>query len=340
MRKTVRIFVSACSLILFNFSASQNAFPEDNVSPKSNISSEKNAFPENNISSEKNISKNNVSSKSVKNKAEYKSLGFPGINKKQVKTLRKKYLTTHKNWLYNILDEAEPYRIYVRNKIAERKMPRILEYLPVVESNYNPDAVSKSGATGMWQFMLNSVEPFLVVNEYIDERLDPWKSTEAALSKLSDNYKMFGDWLLAITAYNCGAGALKRAIEKAGSSDFWYLCENKYLSEQASGYVPKLIAVADVAENALYYGIKMPTARDWKGETIDMRAGMFDYVSVKRSVQISDLAKELRIDEEELLSLNSSLVKKITPPDTEFKIRFPEGMKESAERALDEMQNR
>lgn len=328
MRKTVRISVSACLLVSFNFSVLQNTFSENKVSS------------EKNISSERNVSKNNASSKSVKNKAEYKSLGFPGINRKEVKTLRKKYLTTHKEWLYRILDEAEPYRIYVRNKIAERKLPAILEYLPVVESDYNPGAVSKSGATGMWQFMLNSVEPFLVVNEYIDERLDPWKSTEAALSKLEDNYKMFGDWLLAITAYNFGAGALKRAIEKAGSSDFWYLCDNKYLSEQASGYVPKLIAVADVAENALYYGIKMPTARDRKGDTIEMRAGMFDYVSVKHSVPITDLARELRIDEADLLSLNSSLVKKVTPPDAEFKIRFPEGMKESAERALDEMQNR
>ena len=267
----------------------------------------------------------------------YKNLGYPGMKNQRVSVLREKYLTTHKDWLYNLLDDAESYRIYVRNEIEKRNMPAILEYLPVVESNYTPGAKSRSGATGMWQFMLNSVHPFLICNEYIDERLDPWKSTEAALSKLQDNYKMFGDWLLAITAYNCGAGALKKAIKKAGSKDFWYLCENKYLSEQASQYVPKLLAIADVVENDAYYGIKMPHARDRNGKTIDMRAGVFDYICVKRSVSIVKLARELRINENDLLSLNSSLIKGVTPPKTEYKIRLPEGMYFSALYALEEM---
>lgn len=273
----------------------------------------------------------------ARNSSKYKPLGFSGINKEPVKTLRKKYLTTHKTWLYNVLDDAESYRIYVRNEIEKRKMPLILEYLPVVESNYNPNAVSRSGATGMWQFMKNSVEPFLLLNEYVDERLDPWKSTDAALSKLQDNYKMFGDWLLAITAYNCGAGAMRKAIEKAGKKDFWYLCEHNYLSEQASSYVPKLLAIADVAENAAYYGIKMPTARDSKGKTIDIRAGVFDYVSVNKSVSIKKLADELRIDEENFKALNSALVKGVTPPNQKYEIRFPEGMKDSALWALENL---
>ena len=267
----------------------------------------------------------------------YKNLGFPGMKKERVEILRNKYLTTHKDWLYNLLDDAENYRVFVRKEIEKRGMPAILEYLPVVESNYTPYAKSRSGATGMWQFMLNSVHPFLICNEYIDERLDPWKSTEAALSKLQDNYKMFGDWLLAITAYNCGAGALKKAIKKAGSNDFWYLCEHQFLSEQASSYVPKLLAIADVVENASYYGVKMPTARDINGKTIEMRSGIFDYITVKKSVSIVRLAHELRIDENDLLALNSSLIKGITPPKSEYKIRLPEGMYYSALYALNDM---
>ncbi len=270
-------------------------------------------------------------------KAPYTNLGYSGINSESVNTLRNKYLTSHREWLYRVLDDAEPYRIYVRNKIEERSMPKILEYLPVVESNYSPTAVSRSGATGMWQFMLNSIHPFLVCTDYIDERLDPWKSTEAALAKLSDNHKMFGDWLLAITAYNCGAGALKKAIKKAGSSDFWYLKENGFLSEQASQYVPKLLAIADAVENAPYYGVKMPTARDKNGRTIEMRAGMFDYVSVKRQVSLVELARELRMDEDDLILLNLSLKKGVTPPKTEFKIRLPEGMAPSALYALEDL---
>ena len=270
-------------------------------------------------------------------KPAYKSIGFPGTQKKQVEALRKKYLTTHKKWLYNILEEGEQYRIFVRNELKKRNMPAILEYLPLVESNFNPNARSRSGATGLWQFMLNSVAGYLEYDEYVDQRLDPWISTEAALSKLQDNYKVFGDWLLAITAYNCGAGAMKKAIKSAGKKDFWYLSENGFLSQQASGYVPKLIALADVAENTSYYGISLPTARDKNGKTIDSGAGKFDYVTVKESVHIERLASELRIDKDTLKELNSALRKNITPPNKEYAIRLPLGMKESAEYVLNEM---
>lgn len=267
----------------------------------------------------------------------YKPLGFSGVHSPKVSILREKYLTTHHAWLCNLLDTAEPYRIYVRTEIEKRGLPAILEYLPVVESNYIPTAKSKSGATGMWQFMLNSVKPFLICDDYIDERLDPWKSTDAALSKLKENYDMFGDWLLAITAYNCGAGAMQRAIKKAGSRDFWYLSEKGFLSEQASGYVPKLLAIADAVENAAYYGADFPTARDKNGKTIDIRAGKFDYVTTDKSVSIRALARELRIDEDELIRLNRALIKECTPPGKAYHIRLPEGMKGSAEYALHQL---
>lgn len=276
-------------------------------------------------------------SQSNQSKAEYKPLGFAGINKPRVCELRTKYLTTHKDWLYRILDEGECYRIYIRNELEKKNLPPILEYLPLVESDYNPNAKSRSGATGLWQFMENSVEGLLTYNEYIDERLDPWKSTEAALRKLQDNYKMFGDWQLAIAAYNCGAGALKKAIKKAGKKDFWYLCENGFISQQTSDYVPKLMAIADVAENALWYGVKMPTARAWNGTTLETRAGMFDYVWVKQSINLKLIAAELRLDQQTFMDLNSALIKGITPPGKEYCLRFPEGMKESASYALQEL---
>ena len=276
-------------------------------------------------------------SSSEKN-VKYKNIGFPGMNSMKVDILRTYYLSERaQKWLYNVLEEGQQYRIYIRNQLEKRKMPAILEYLPLVESEYNPNAKSSSGATGLWQFMTNSVKGLLEYNEYVDQRYDPWKSTDAALTKLNDNYKTFGDWLLAITAYNCGAGALSRAIKKAGSRDFWYLSQNGYLSEQAAGYVPKLLAIADVVENDRYYGVSFPHAKAWNGTTLETRAGMFDYVTVKQSVPLKKLAYELRIDEETFLSLNSALIKQVTPPDRKYSIRFPEGMKESAEYALHEM---
>ena len=270
-------------------------------------------------------------------KSVYKNLGYEGMQSMEVDILRQKYLTVLQKWLYQVLDDGQQYRIYIRNELEKQNMPAILEYLALVESDYNPSARSRSGATGLWQFMTNSVSGLLEYNEYVDQRLDPWISTQAALKKLSMNYKTFGDWLLAITAYNCGAGALQQAIKKAGSKDFWYLSRNGYLSTQASGYVPKLLAIADVVENDRYYGVNFPHARAWNGTTLETRAGFFDYVSVSESVSLTKLAYELRIDEETFLSLNSALIKKITPPGKRYKIRFPEGMKDSAVYALHEM---
>lgn len=270
-------------------------------------------------------------------KKEYNNLGFTGMNDSSVKKLREKYLTTHKEWLYDVLDNGQQYRIYVRNMLEKQNMPAILEYLPLVESNYNPYARSRSGATGLWQFMLNSISGLLEYNEYVDQRLDPWKSTEAALKKLNENYKTFGDWLLAITAYNCGQGALKKAIKKAGSKDFWYLKNNGFLSEQATGYVPKLLAIADVCENAEYYGVSLPTGRAWNNTTLETRAGMFEYVTVYKSVYLNELAHELRIDEQDFYDLNSALTKHMTPPGKAYPIRVPEGMKDSCAYALNQM---
>lgn len=280
--------------------------------------------------------KSNSASTLTKKNA-YKNLGFPGINNAAVKELRTKYLTTHKDWLYKTLEEGLQYRIFIRNELEKKKMPAILEYLPLVESDYNPYAKSRSGATGLWQFMLNSIHGLLEYNEYVDERLDPWKSTEAALKKLNENYKTFGDWLLAITAYNCGAGALKKAIKKAGSRDFWYLRDNGLLSAQASSYVPKLLAVADVVENDKYYGVNFPQGRAWNGTTLETRAGIFDYVTVYDSVYLDAISHELRIDKEELYNLNSALIKHVTPPHKKYTLRFPEGMQHSASYALEQM---
>ena len=262
---------------------------------------------------------------------------FLGSEKPSVIVLKKKYTTTHYKWLYDILNDAEFLRIYVRRELEKRNMPSYIEYLPLVESNYNPNAKSSSGALGLWQFMLNSVKPFLTCNEYIDERKDPWYSTQAALSKLQDNYKMFNDWPLAITAYNCGAGSLSRTLKKSEKKDFWYLIEHNLLSSQASSYFQKLIAIADICENQEFYDISFPTARNYLGKTKDYPTDDFDYITVTSSVNLKDLAHEMRLDEQTLLNLNLSLIKGVTPPFTEYKIRLPSKMKKTAEYALENL---
>ncbi len=258
------------------------------------------------------------------------------IAKPEVERFRKMYLSP--KWsalLRGYLESAMEYRLFVRKAVSDRQMPEMLEYLPVVESNYKTSAKSRSGAIGMWQFMANSVWPFLTLNDFVDERLDPWKSTDAALRKLTDNYNIFNDWLLAIGAYNCGVGAMNRAIKRAGGvKDFWYLAENGYLSKQTAEYVPKLIAIADLAINSEYYGIDIPNHKEEYELLENEKNGNFDYLTVHKAYSINQLAQEMRMDAATLKRLNPSYTMGMTHPSKASEIRLPLGMKQSAEDAL------
>ena len=259
------------------------------------------------------------------------------IAKPEVEAFRKLYLSPKWSALLKAyLESAMEYRLYVRKAVQDAQMPEMLEYLPVVESNYKTSAKSRSGAIGMWQFMANSVWPFLTLNDFVDERLDPWKSTDAALKKLTDNYNYFNDWLLAIGAYNCGVGAMSKAIKKAdGNKDFWYLAENGYLSKQTAEYVPKLIAIADLAINSEYYGIDLPNHKEEFEILENEKNGNFDYITVKKAYSLNQLAQEMRLDNATLKRLNPSYTMGMTHPSKQSEIRLPLGMKQSALDALE-----
>ncbi len=268
---------------------------------------------------------------------------LPGIpdeilQRPDVEKFRQQYLS--EKWsklLYQYLEDAMEYRLYVRKAIQEKEMPAILEYLPVVESNYKTNAKSRSGAIGMWQFMANSVWPFLTLNDFVDERLDPWKSTEGALKKLNDNYNYFQDWLLAIAAYNCGVGAMTKCLKKAQEKNYWYLVDHNLLPSQTAHYVPKLLAIADLAMNSKYYGIELPDHEQEFKELINERDGNFDYLEVNKAYSITQLAQEMRIDEDSLKHLNPSFILGMTHPTKKSQIRLPLGMKEPAQEAINKL---
>lgn len=250
-----------------------------------------------------------------------KNIGIEGIFEESVQNQFNKYYTDENKRLFlsTVLYNSAPYRPYIISQLKKKKMPLFLQYLPVVESDYKPSAVSPSGATGLWQFMENSMHPFLKKNEWIDERLDPWKETDAALLKLSDNYKKFKNWHLALAAYNMGAGAVERVLKANPGKDFWQLAEEGLLSRQSCEYVPKLIAVTEAVENAEYYGFIEIGAADTA--TKDGKIEVFKYYKVKGKASLEYLAEKTGVPYETLKFYNSELIKECTPPEGTYRLR-------------------
>ncbi|MBR4464304.1 MAG: transglycosylase SLT domain-containing protein [Treponema sp.] len=291
-----------------------------------------------NVTTEKKTSLDSTKTESKSSKTLTHVGGITVPDQPYAQEMIQKYILSYtsteyaKKALVETLDKGELYRLYIRQELKKRNMPPALEYLPVVESEYKPLATSRSGARGLWQFMENSIKPFMEKNEWIDERLDPWKSTDAALSKLQDNYKMFGDWPIAIAAYNCGAGAMQRILKKAPEKTFWYIAEKGLLRDQSVQYVPKFLAISELSENGGDYGIQLPEI------TKSTRFAEFDYVTVKENITMKRLASELRMDYTTLKMLNCALVHECTPPDAPYNIRLPVGMGRGAAIALSTMQ--
>jgi membrane-bound lytic murein transglycosylase D len=207
---------------------------------------------------------------------------------------------------------GEPYLSFIRGEIEERGLPPELLYLPVIESQYLAAAVSRSGAAGLWQFMQNSMGPFdMKVTDWIDERRDFWKSTQGALRKLEENYHYFGDWFLALAAYNAGLGAVSRAVKSAGVRNYWTLSERKQFKTETIHYVPKFLAVAYILSNPRRFGLD-PL---WNGDPRWTR------VAVDRPVDLNILAAETGLDAAALKEANRELTYNITPPGWEYYLK-------------------
>ena len=174
-------------------------------------------------------------------------------------------------------------------------LPLELKYLPVIESALNPNAVSRVGATGLWQFMLHTGKQYgLEVNSLVDERRDPVKASYAAAHYLSDLYKIFGDWNLVIAAYNCGPQGINKAIHRAkGLTDYWDIYP--YLPRETRGYVPAFIAANYIMTYYCDHNI-CPMVAELPVKT--------DTVMIDRDVHFEQIAKVLDIDIDEIKQLN------------------------------------
>ena len=226
-----------------------------------------------------------------------------------------------------IWEQAEYFVPFIEEKVKEYGLPPEVIYLPFVESNFKPDAVSRSGATGLWQFMTNSIDGYnMKIDEWVDERRDFWKATEAALKKLKYNYSVLKDWNLAIAAYNCGLGKMRRTVKEGGTSDYWKLCQKGLLSKETIHYIPKLLAVSDVLKERDRYGIKDKQAKPFQWARI----------ALSQPVDIRLLAKETGIPRNILDIGNSELKFYVTPPaKTGYLLKIPADKAEKVKSVTD-----
>lgn len=210
--------------------------------------------------------------------------------------------TNRKDHLGKMLGLSKYYFPIFEKALLEAGLPDELKFITIVESALNPHAVSRSGAVGPWQFMYTTARGYgLVMDNYVDERKDPTKASYAAAHYFLDAYKRIGDWLLTVAAFNCGTGAVTRAIEKSGGiADFWKV--RPFLPRETQNYVPAFIATVYTMNYYQNHGIEIRPA----GFNIST-----DILSVNRKLAISSIAKAAGLDVNQLLTLNPSYKKQI-----------------------------
>ncbi len=225
---------------------------------------------------------------------------------------------TFERWL----KRSEPYLPHVRKTLTRYGLPQDLVLLPFTESGYNPKAYSWAGAGGMWQFMPFTGRKYgLKVNWWIDERRDPYKSTEAAAKYLKELYARFGDWYLALAAYNAGEGKISRALKKTNTKDFFELCENNRklsrrsrLRKETQHYVPKFIAISKIFQNLDMLGFE-PVRWNQNKDTVA--------VAIPGGTDLLALARAGKMSWREFHELNPAFRRQVSPPDFKATAHLP-----------------
>ncbi|HUP63017.1 MAG TPA: transglycosylase SLT domain-containing protein [Thermoanaerobaculia bacterium] len=217
------------------------------------------------------------------------------------------------------------YRNLIDEALEEKKLPKGLAYLPVIESAYLPTLTSRAGAHGIWQFMPDTAREYgLRVDWWVDERADPERSTRAAAAYLKDLHRMFDDWSLALAAYNCGPGRVRRTLEETGATTFWELLEQSALPKETRGYVPTFYATLLIASDPETHGFRLGKAETSEEKRVDVRG----------PVSLQYIAEVLEVDRELLKELNPALRRGVVPPGR-ASVRVPARLAESLEARAD-----
>jgi membrane-bound lytic murein transglycosylase D len=225
------------------------------------------------------------------------------------------------------MSRTERYGPEIRKVLGERGMPEDLQYVAMIESGYNPRAVSWAGAVGLWQFMpATGAEYGLVQTKWVDQRRNPELSTVAAAEYLSDLEDRLGSWHLALAAYNMGYGALLASMKKYNTNDYWKLARYEAgLPWGTVNYVPKIVAAAIVGRNREAFGM---------GDLENEPPVEYDVAIVTKGCKLGLVAKAAGVDVDRIVQLNPELEKKAVPPDMlPYPLRLPEGKGPAFEKA-------
>jgi membrane-bound lytic murein transglycosylase D len=252
---------------------------------------------------------------------------FPIVLNNQVQAYLDLFQNQQKKSFSIWLSRSGKYLPMMQKELKDAGLPEDLAYLAMIESGYNQKAYSKANASGLWQFIPGTGSQYnLKMNKYIDERREAMKSTKAAVKFLSNLYDDFGDWHLAVAAYNAGPGKISKGLERYNVTDFWSLAENDYLAMETKRYVPKLIASIIIAKNPEKFGFKdVQMEEPYSYDTLEVGPGLtFDAAAL-----ISNC------DRKTIDLLNPELCSYKTPPNQgTHQIKIPAGSKDIASKNL------
>ena len=235
-----------------------------------------------------------------------------------------------KNFFEEAYKRSGKYRPYIVQALKEAGLPEELSWLPLIESGYKVRALSKARALGLWQFIPSTGYKFgLKRDKYIDERLDPMKSTTAAISYMNELHDIFGDWSTVLAAYNCGEGKVLRIIRDQNINyldNFWDLYER--LPFETARYVPRFLATLHIVNNLEKYGLS---------DMDQNEPYCFETMNIEKQVHLKDVADILDIDPKVLFDLNPELRYKILPSES-YELRLPAGASELLAASIDKIQ--
>ncbi len=253
--------------------------------------------------------------------ADIKPYHIPMILNDSVENHLEYFKTRGREVFQRWLDRSARYIPVMKDIFREKNLPEDLVYVAMIESGFNPYAVSWAKAVGPWQFMPATGKLYgLKIDWWIDERKDPIKSTQAAAEHLKDLHNLFGSWPLALASYNAGAGKVQRAVLRTRSEDFWDLKASRYIRKETKNYVPKYMAATIIAKNPEAYGFTVSTYEPLK----------YDEVVLEESTDLRLIARCANCTYEEVKELNPEIRRWVTPPQyNHYTLRLPAGRKEA-----------